>query len=93
MTRLVARIKILPAEADTDLNKLVDMLSVKIPNGMELKTHVTEPIAFGVSALLGDFLIDDKEGQMDMLEESIKNTEGVGEIDVVSVSRQSVRMK
>jgi elongation factor 1-beta len=93
MTRLVARIKILPAEADTDLNKLVDMLSAKIPNGMELKTHVTEPIAFGVSALLGDFLIDDKEGQMDMLEESIKDTEGVGEIDVVSVSRQSVRMK
>ena len=30
---------------------------------------------------------------MDKLEESIKNTEGVGEIDVVSVSRQSVKMK
>lgn len=93
MTRLVARIKILPEEADTDLNKLVHTLSDKIPKGMELKTHTTEPIAFGVNALLGDFLIDDKEGQMDMLEESIKNTEGVGEIDVVSVSRQSVRIK
>jgi elongation factor 1-beta len=68
-------------------------LNNKIPEGMELKTHAREPIAFGVNALLGDFLIDDKEGQMDMLEESIKNTEGVGEIDVVSVSRQSVRMK
>jgi elongation factor 1-beta len=93
MTRLVARIKILPAEADTDLDKLVMTLNNKIPEGMELKTHAREPIAFGVNALLGDFLIDDKEGQMDMLEESIKNTEGVGEIDVVSVSRQSVRMK
>lgn len=93
MTRLVARIKILPAEADTDLDKLVTTLNNKIPEGMELKTHAREPIAFGVNALLGDFLIDDKEGQMDMLEESIKNTEGVGEIDVVSVSRQSVRMK
>jgi elongation factor 1-beta len=90
---LVARIKILPAEADTDLDKLVTTLNNKIPEGMELKTHAREPIAFGVNALLGDFLIDDKEGQMDMLEESIKNTEGVGEIDVVSVSRQSVRMK
>jgi elongation factor 1-beta len=93
MTRLVARIKILPAEADTDLDKLVTTLNNKIPEGMELKTHARQPIAFGVNALLGDFLIDDEEGQMDMLEESIKNTEGVGEIDVVSVSRQSVRMK
>jgi elongation factor 1-beta len=93
MSRLVARIKILPAEADTDLNRLVDALHDQIPKGMELKTHVTEPIAFGVNAILGDFLIDDEEGQMDKLEESIKNTEGVGEIDVVSVSRQSVKMK
>ena len=93
MSRLVARIKILPAEADTDLNRLVNTLNDQIPKGMELKAHVTEPIAFGVSAILGDFLIDDEEGQMDKLEESIKNTEGVGEIDVVSVSRQSVKMK
>lgn len=93
MSRLVARIKILPAEADTDLNRLVHTLNDQIPKGMELKTHVTEPIAFGVNAILGDFLIDDEEGQMDKLEESIKNTEGVGEIDVVSVSRQSVKMK
>jgi elongation factor 1-beta len=93
MSRLVARIKILPAEADTDLNRLVNTLNDQIPKGMELKTHVTEPIAFGVNAILGDFLIDDEEGQMDKLEESIKNTEGVGEIDVVSVSRQSVKMK
>ncbi|MGA7897467.1 MAG: elongation factor 1-beta [Nitrososphaeraceae archaeon] len=93
MSRLVARIKILPAEADTDLNRLVNTLNDQIPKGMELKTHMTEPIAFGVNAILGDFLIDDEEGQMDKLEESIKNTEGVGEIDVVSVSRQSVKMK
>jgi elongation factor 1-beta len=93
MSRLVARIKILPAEADTDLNRLVNTISDQIPKGMELKAHATEPIAFGVNAILGDFLIDDEEGQMDKLEESIKNTEGVGEIDVVSVSRQSVKMK
>ena len=93
MSRLVARIKILPAEADTDLNRLVNTLNDQIPKGMELKAHVTEPIAFGVNAILGDFLIDDEEGQMDKLDESIKNTEGVGEIDVVSVSRQSVKMK
>jgi elongation factor 1-beta len=38
-------------------------------------------------------LLDDAEGQMDRLEESIKQVHGVGEIEVMNISRQSVRMK
>jgi elongation factor 1-beta len=37
--------------------------------------------------------MEDQAGQMDKLEELIKNTEGVGEIDVINISRQSVKMK
>ena len=43
MSRLVARIKILPAEADTDLNRLVNTLNDQIPKGMELKAHAPSP--------------------------------------------------
>lgn len=93
MTRLVARIKILPAEANSDLDHIVRSLGEKIPRGMELRSHIKEPIAFGLNAIVGDFLLEDEEGQMDKLEESIKSTEGVGEIDVVNISRQSVKMK
>jgi elongation factor 1-beta len=60
---------------------------------MEMKSSSMEPIAFGLKAIVGDFLLDDAEGQMDKLEESIKSVEGVGEIDVTNISRQSVRMK
>jgi elongation factor 1-beta len=42
--------------------------------------------------LIADFTLDDSEGQMDLLEESIKKDEGVGEIEVINVSRQSVRI-
>ena len=52
-----------------------------------------EPIAFGLNAIVGDFLLDDAEGQMDKLEECIKSVEGVGEIEVTNISRQSVRIK
>jgi elongation factor 1-beta len=93
MARLVVRIRILPAEAGSDLDEVVRLLKTEIPTGMQLKAHAKEPIAFGLQAIVGDFLLEDEQGQMDRLEDSIKNTEGVGQIEVMSMSRQSVRVK
>ena len=72
---------------------IVRSLKSSMPEGMEMKGHAMEPIAFGLNAIVGDFLLDDAEGQMDRLEESIKSVEGVGQIEVTNISRQSVRMK
>jgi len=93
MARLVARIRILPADAESNLDGVVRSLKSSMPEGMEMKGHAMEPIAFGLNAIVGDFLLDDAEGQMDRLEESIKSREGVGQIEVTNISRQSVRMK
>ncbi len=93
MTRLVARIKILPADSETNMENLVNHLKDNIPKGMELKAHAQEPIAFGLNAVVGDFLLDDAEGEMEKLEESIMKVEGAGEIQVINISRQSVKMK
>jgi elongation factor 1-beta len=93
MSRLVARIKILPADLDVNLDSLLTKVKSDIPNGMSLKSHVTEPIAFGLNSVVADFTLNDSEGQMDLLEESIKKVEGVGQIEVINVSRQSVKIE
>lgn len=93
MPRLVARIKILPKEADTDLEKVAEKLKSHIPVDLELKRYAKEPIAFGLYSLLCDFTLNDSEGQMDALEDYIKRTEGVSEIQVIRVSRESVSIK
>jgi elongation factor 1-beta len=93
MARLVVRIRILPADAESNLDNVVESIKKSMPQGMEMKGHVIEPIAFGLKAIVGDFLLDDAEGQMDKLEESIRIVEGVGEIEVTNISRQSVKMK
>ena len=93
MARLVVRIRILPAEAESNLEEVVELIGKSVPEGMEMKSSSMEPIAFGLKAIIGDFLLDDAEGQMDKLEESIKQVDGVGEIEVMNISRQSVRMK
>ncbi|MFL6477424.1 MAG: elongation factor 1-beta [Nitrososphaera sp.] len=93
MARLVVRIRILPAEAESNIEEVVELIKRSVPEGMEMKSSTLEPIAFGLKAIVGDFLLDDAEGQMDKLEESIKAVEGVGELEVMNISRQSVRMK
>jgi elongation factor 1-beta len=37
--------------------------------------------------------LDDSEGQMELLEETIRKIKGVGQIEVINVSRQSVKIK
>jgi len=83
----------MPAEAESDLDGILHFMKKAIPPNMEMKGHAIEPIAFGLEAIVADFLLDDAEGQMDKLEESIKHIVGVGEIEVMNISRQSVKMK
>ncbi len=93
MTRLVARVRILPAEAESDLDSIIRILKTKAPEGVQMLAHVKEPIAFGLQAILADMVVEDDAGQMDRLEEFVKSVQGVGEIDVLSMSRQSVKIK
>jgi elongation factor 1-beta len=93
MSKLVARIKMLPSESDADIDSIPRILKEMLPEGFKLLAHKKEPIAFGLYSLLADFTLDDSEGQMELLEESIRKVEAVGEIEVINVSRQSVSMK
>lgn len=93
MARLIARVKVLPADAEINLDGVAESLKKGVPEGMELKQYAKEPIAFGIHALVADFMLDDSEGQMDKLEDAIKAINGVGEIQVMNISRSSVKMK
>jgi elongation factor 1-beta len=93
MSRLVARVKMLPAEEGSDVENVVMTLRQNPPTGVVMKQSTKEPIAFGLNAIVADFLLDDAEGEMDRLEASLKGIAGVGEVEVVYVSRQSVNIK
>lgn len=92
MAKLVARLKILPTDIDVDLDQLAKRIEDKISGVAELHNYYTEPIAFGLSALIADFLLEEKEGGTEPLENALKKVEGVGEVDVIAVSRSSTRL-
>ena len=92
MGSYVIRIKVLPEDTTTDLQKVVDSVKGKLPNFAQLRGHRVEPIAFGLSAIIMDFVAPEEEGTIDKVEAAVGSAPLVGQTETMGVSRMSSKL-
>ncbi len=92
MGSYVIRLKILPEDTTTDLEKLLQTVSGLLPTPVQIRGHKIEPIAFGLSAVIADVVAPEEEGMIDKVEELVAKAPGVSQYEVIAVSRMSAKL-
>lgn len=89
MANVIVTLNIMPESPDIDLDKISEnsLKHIKEFAGDRDTKIELEPIAFGIKALKILFVMDEKKGSTEDLEESIRSIKGVQSVEVTDVRR------
>ena len=88
----VIRMKLLPQDTTTDLQKIVEQVAGLLPKPAQVRGQKIEPIAFGLSAVIVDVIAPEEEGFVDKVEEAVTKAPLVAQYEVIGVSRMSAKL-
>jgi len=88
MGRILISFKIFPTGLEVDLEKLKKDIENTLPQSTIVYGYQTEPVAFGLNALIAHILVaEDESGLLDKVEEGLAKIPEVSQIQTIMVRR------
>ena len=87
MGEVLTTMKIMPDSPDVDLEVIKSNIESSMPEGAKLHEMSEEPIAFGLVAIILQFITEDGEGGSEPVEEMVQGIEGVASFEITGVGR------
>ncbi|WP_221287126.1 elongation factor 1-beta [Stygiolobus caldivivus] len=88
MTDVLVILKVYPESDEINLDTLTEEINKKLPQGYKLVRKDTEPIAYGLKALVAYIQMpENTEGGTEALEDIVNGIQGVSHAEVVGVTR------
>lgn len=88
MAKVMVAVRVFPTDAETDRKALADAIRRVLPPEVVAIRIGEEALAFGYTALRVYVVMpEETEGGTERLEELLRSVEGVGDVEVLSVSR------
>lgn len=90
MSQVAVLVRVMPEDAELKSEELYRSIIESLPENFKIVEHRSEPIAFGIEALLLLILLPENiEGGTEELERALMSIKGVGQVDVLRVTRVS----
>lgn len=80
-------LRVTPKDIKTDLSLIQKALDNAVEAYGRVHTSAIKPLAFGLNCVEAVLLLDDSRGGIEDIESKLKESESVGEIDVLEISR------
>jgi len=88
MAKVLVSVKIFPTGTEVDLDKLQQKIKQALPPEATVHRFATEPIAFGLNALIAYILIpEQKTGILQTIENSLQSMEEISQIQTLTATR------
>lgn len=87
MKQIIYTLRIFPDENTTDLNELLKRIEENLKSG-KIIAHQVTVYFFGMKILLVNVEAPEADGVSDRIEEEIRKTDGVSEMEIVNVTRK-----
>ncbi|MFP4546267.1 MAG: elongation factor 1-beta [Methanomassiliicoccales archaeon] len=86
MGKVAAVYNLMPDDPEVSIEGIKEGIPQVIPRGVQVSNLEIRPVAFGLKMIEATFMMEDEEANVDKLEESLQQIDGVQTVENVSVT-------